>query len=602
MIVRFGAPANNGPMSRWPWPAALILAAAVAAPATVQALGVGGWPWLVVTALMAAAVAGVPAKVLEDRLKRRQLRREETGLALVKGCLGGGRLRVRDILDPTQVGAHKSADHEQGPPPYVRRDVHGEVVGLLTPGRFLLLVGDSTAGKTRLAFEAVKEVLPDHVLLAPESVDAFDTAVEAAGRGRCVLWLDDVERFLGPGGLTVSAVSRMDSGVIVATLRREQLRHLTQDGEAPRVLSCADQVLLERRFTDSEIDRAHSFRTDRRIGEALGHVDTFGLAEYLAAGPALLQDWINGWAPGCNPRGAAIVAAAVDFRRTGFVGPIPKSLLSEIHGCYLEERGGRRLRPEPLADAWEWALRPRKATTALSEETEDADHVLVFDYLVDHTQRSDPAADFTTKIKNAMESAATRITYLDNSLIPDLAWSPSYAKAVFPYVGRTWSDEGPDVDELWDGLWEHRQAVLCSPAPPDLVVFLSEGCIRQRVGGGRVMAGQLGHLLDLAARPGFELRMLPFSLGAYPGIGQSFQLLEFRDAYPVVRRRLLPGDLYICDLKDVDAYLCAAERLAEAAADATASTELVTQYLRSHAKVVDEQHAPSPGRVVGTPR
>jgi hypothetical protein len=56
--------------------------------------------------------------------------------------------------------------------------------------------------------------------------------------------------------------------------------------------------------------------------------------------------------------------------------------------------GGRlgvyRLQPEPLEEAWEWAIRPRRATTALLSPVPDAagDGVAVFDYLVDREQHA----------------------------------------------------------------------------------------------------------------------------------------------------------------------------------------------------------------------
>jgi hypothetical protein len=62
-------------------------------------------------------------------------------------------------------------------------------------------------------------------------------------------------------------------------------------------------------------------------------------------------------------------------------------------GCHARpasHEGGRpgvyRLQPEPLEKAWEWAIRPRGATTALLSPVPDAagDGVAVFDYLVDH--------------------------------------------------------------------------------------------------------------------------------------------------------------------------------------------------------------------------
>jgi eukaryotic-like serine/threonine-protein kinase len=67
--------------------------------------------------------------------------------------------------------------------------------------------------------------LPKHVLVCPSGREAVSVAVtQAAQTRRCVLWLDDLERFLGSGGLTAAQLGRSIIGaghhrVILATLR-----------------------------------------------------------------------------------------------------------------------------------------------------------------------------------------------------------------------------------------------------------------------------------------------------------------------------------------------------------------------------------------------
>jgi hypothetical protein len=56
-------------------------------------------------------------------------------------------------------------------------------------------------------------------------------------------------------------------------------------------------------------------------------------------GPHLLARWRNGWAPGEHPRGAALVAAAVDARRAGMHEPLACDLLFTMHEYYLSDRG-----------------------------------------------------------------------------------------------------------------------------------------------------------------------------------------------------------------------------------------------------------------------
>jgi hypothetical protein len=389
-----------------------VLALIAAAPAVLGALGVRN-VWLLIGVTVVAAAATGIAVVWQERYKRAAERRDEMSTKIEEGCLvlPSGKLpRVRDITDPVMLGTHPStavgADPSTKAPAYVLRDTDAALRTQLEHSGFVLLVGDSTAGKSRAAREAMTATLPDHLLIAPAHRDALPAAIAAAvAARRCVLWLDDLERFLGVGGMSRVQVARLLSGVddhrvVIATLRGAEERRFTErapaaDDAAKTATDMARDTLaqvtcrlrLDRRFTVAEQERAQALTRDSRIVEALRHADEYGIAEYLACGPELQRDLDNAWEPGANPRGAALVAAAVDVRRSGYLDPPPKELLEKLHEIYLRARGGDRLQPEPLAEAWTWAARRRRATAALLQPTSSGDAVAVFDYVVDEVQR-----------------------------------------------------------------------------------------------------------------------------------------------------------------------------------------------------------------------
>ena len=346
-----------------------------------------------------------------------------------KGCLvlpGGQLPKVSQVTDPIMMGVHPSSpirDSIHGPagesllervPAYVTRDVDDELRNRVSVSGFVIVVGDSSAGKSRGAYEAIAR-LRDHVLIVPQNRDALAAALkQAAATRRCVLWLDDLENYLGADGLTRSGIAPLlmderSHRVIMATLRAAEEAVLTyeapgQEGgwrprkDAREVLELGHRIRLPRMYSSPERERARAQAWDPRIGDALARADAYGVGEYLAAGPELLRDWENAWSPNTDarapshPRGAALIAAAVDIRRGGYTSPLPRTLLDEVHGHYLQERGGSRLRPEPLAEAWAWTTKARRATTALLESVDDQ-HVQVFDYLLDTVQRGSSPDD-----------------------------------------------------------------------------------------------------------------------------------------------------------------------------------------------------------------
>lgn len=374
-----------------------------------------GWLLFAGVAVLGAAAGVLAGVLLDDRIagavtgvvlavlgvfgaRGRALvdRGTEIRTALPDQVVGGRPRRVRDLRDPVLLGVHPSARDESGQvPAYVARDVDDQVDEALRAGGFVLLSGESTAGKTRVAYEAARRVLPDHHLVAPASRDAVRTVVETvADQRRCLVWLDDVERFFGAHGLTVPMLDRMlaADAVVLGTIRVAELdrfgaRHETDSDDrdgwraAREVLRRAVEIPLPRRWSAPELDRA-SRSTDERVRSALRMTDTFGLAELLADGPELARDWQNAWRPGGHPRGAALVAAAVDCRRAGLSDPVSVDLLAKLAEHYLDARGGATLRPEPLDDALSWARKPARGASSLLLPAGD-DRVLAFDYLID---------------------------------------------------------------------------------------------------------------------------------------------------------------------------------------------------------------------------
>ncbi|MFB7335662.1 hypothetical protein ACFC00_29080 [Streptomyces adustus] len=348
-----------------------------------------------------AALAGVFIKPARSRRDRAAV----DWKAVLDGCVtlaGEKELpRVREIADPTVLGVRPAwqVPLRAGSPPYVRRNVHEELVALLHAGSFVLLIGDGLSGRTRTAYEAVRASVPDHLLVAPTSVAGLRAAVDyASGSTKCVLWLDELDQFLAPGGLTSNDVRNFLSGrrnSVIATLRSSDYIRLAtgnaaDDREARRVIRSAKPVRLKWKLTPEEIRRATQLTGDERIKEALESTRRFGFAEYIGASVPLFIRWWDSIDAGPNSRGASLVRAAVDCRRLGLTRLLDREMLQELHEIYLADRP--RLLREPEAEAWAWAFQQMEGTTSLlfpGGETQSNSRVDVFPHLISATDREE---------------------------------------------------------------------------------------------------------------------------------------------------------------------------------------------------------------------
>ena len=120
------------------------------------------------------------------------------------------------------------------------------------------------------------------------------------------------------------------------------------------------------------------------------------------------------------------------------------------------------------------------------------------------------------------EANAAVIRQVHPLIVPGLLQVEEYSRAVLEAYPRSPND----VDKIVDSRKE-RQELLERPEPPEAFFVLDEGVLRREVGGARVMARQIDHLVRMAQRPRVTIQVIPFAAGAHSALAGPFVHLEF---------------------------------------------------------------------------
>jgi transcriptional regulator with XRE-family HTH domain len=196
-----------------------------------------------------------------------------------------------------------------------------------------------------------------------------------------------------------------------------------------------------------------------------------------------------------------------------------------------------------------------------------------------------------------MELAATEILAYEPDQIPDLLQTPEYASALADADANCASE---DQREHAIEVKLARQRIVLGDRSPTLEVVITEGALRQAVGGVRVMRGQLGWLADVAdaglvktlpdgdevgsgAGARVSLQVLPFAVGAHAAAGCGpMTVLRFAQSQGlgVVHLSGLSGGVSLEDREEVARYLRTFSQLRSAALPASASARLLRAVAR----------------------
>ena len=172
------------------------------------------------------------------------------------------------------------------------------------------------------------------------------------------------------------------------------------------------------------------------------------------------------------------------------------------------------------------------------------------------------------------ESEAVELTLFDLILVPGLLQTVTYTRAMMNAGGVPVANIEPRVQQRMD-----RQRVLDQANPPYVRSILDEAVLHRRIGGKRVMAEQLRHLLAMAERPYIDLHVIPFDHGGHTGVAGAFVLARFEHGEPIVHVENLRSGLFLDERANVEPYENAVASMTAVALDPAASAKMVEEAL-----------------------
>ncbi|WP_105975048.1 helix-turn-helix domain-containing protein [Streptomyces geranii] len=124
-----------------------------------------------------------------------------------------------------------------------------------------------------------------------------------------------------------------------------------------------------------------------------------------------------------------------------------------------------------------------------------------------------------------MDGEAIALREYQERVIPGLLQAPTYAHALFSRIAS-----GDEVDERVRARLSRQPRFLADDGPL-YVAVLDESCLRNTVGGPRVMRDQCAHLLSVGRRPNIRIQVAPADYSELLRPNVSMSLIELADGH-----------------------------------------------------------------------
>jgi len=169
-------------------------------------------------------------------------------------------------------------------------------------------------------------------------------------------------------------------------------------------------------------------------------------------------------------------------------------------------------------------------------------------------------------------------------VVPGLLQTRQYAEGLItgalPESGTT------DIEKRVSVRLRRQERIRDAEHPLRLWVVVDEAALRRLVGDKQLMLEQLEHLVELSQLPHVTVQVLPFEMGAHPGINGQYAILEFPDASDssVVYIEGVTSDLYLEKANDVQKYSVMYEHLRAQALNVEQTRQFISDIAKEYAR------------------
>ena len=185
--------------------------------------------------------------------------------------------------------------------------------------------------------------------------------------------------------------------------------------------------------------------------------------------------------------------------------------------------------------------------------------------------------DIPYSVYIGLETDAESLRVYEPQIVTGLLQTPAYAEALVR--GALPETSAAEIEKRVGVRMRRQERITTENDPLRLWIVLDEAALHRVVGGKRVMREQLEHLLKLSELPHVTVQVMPFEVGAHPGLNGQYAILEFADAADssVVYLEGVTSDLYLEKAQDVQKYAVMYEHLRAQSLSVEASRQLIDE-------------------------